>query len=143
MPHRTKLTVALVLLSLLLLMACFGSMYSVQRCGGVISSETSTTIHDTIGLPGQTCRYRAVLAGDSALTVRLNRVNGDIDPVLVLEDESGAVLASDDESGGDGNALIDKLTLTEPGTVVIVVSSYGDDTTGEFELVVDINSEPQ
>lgn len=143
MPYRKKLIIGVALLSMVVLMACLGSMYSVQRCGGLIDSETPVTIADTIALPGQSCRYRAVLAEGSALTARVARVSGDIDPVLTVEDDSGTVLVSDDDSGGNGAALIEQFTLGDPGIVEIVVSAYGNDTTGEFELLVDINNETQ
>jgi hypothetical protein len=127
---------------MIILMACMGSMYSVQQCGGLIS-ETSAIVYDAIGLPGQTCRYRAVLPENSTMTVRLNKISGDMDPVLTVEDDSGAVLAADDDSGGDGNALLERPTFSTPVTVVIVVSSYGANTTGDFELLVDIQSKPK
>lgn len=142
MPYRKKLVVSIALLLMIVLMACMGSMYSVQRCGGLIDSDTPVTIADTIALPGQTCRYRAVLPEGSALTARVTRVSGDIDPVLTVEDDSGTVLASDDDSGGSDAALIERFTLGDPGSVDIVVSAYGNDTTGEFELLVDIKNEP-
>ncbi len=68
------------------------------------------------------------------VTIRMNRVSGDIDPVLHMFAPDGTMIASDDNSGGGRNAMIAGLTLPVTGTYLIQVSGNG--RIGDYELIV-------
>jgi hypothetical protein len=77
-------------------------------------------------------------AGDYA-QVEMNRVSGEIDPLVTLYDPTGVPLATDDESGGGQNAILRNIRLpvdglysvqattrTQPGTYSIRVLKYAE-----------------
>jgi formylglycine-generating enzyme required for sulfatase activity len=66
-------------------------------------------------------------------TYRLTMDSRDIDAAVVLEDSGGLFLASDDDSGGDRNALLDYVALRDDTYTVIAGSLKG---AGAFELTV-------
>lgn len=70
-------------------------------------------------------------AGD-VITIRMTRVDGDLDSFVDLWGPQSEI-ARDDDSGGDLNSLIEDVHLTEAGHYEILVSGVGD-TSGTFEL---------
>ncbi len=75
--------------------------------------------------------YQITLPADGPLDVRLE--SSDFDAYLVLMDSKGAVLAEDDDSGGNTNA---RITPSLPaGTYTIVAKPFGDYTShGKYTL---------
>ncbi|MFQ3567846.1 MAG: PPC domain-containing protein [Aggregatilineales bacterium] len=79
-------------------------------------------------------------AGD-AITVTMNRTDGDLDPRVAILDEELRELASDDDSGGAQNARIDRFILPEDGLYFLQAGRYIDPlgglpTSGGFVLVL-------
>jgi hypothetical protein len=72
------------------------------------------------------------------ITLRLQRVSGDLDPMLILTDADGTVLAQNDDSGDGGlNAGIDGFLIRADGTYIVVATRFGGaagTTTGGFVL---------
>jgi hypothetical protein len=77
--------------------------------------------------------------GDN-VSISMANVTGDLDPVVGLLDSNQQLLASDDDSGGARNALIERFTLPYTGVYYIQASRYeGADrapTAGGFILVL-------
>lgn len=148
--HRILLLLLVLLAALLCIAVISFYQLAVQpmsapitiTCGQSIYEQTAE-ISDVLRLQGANCRYDIVLENSSLITVRMKHVSGDMDPFLALVDETGTTLVEDDDSGGNGDALIENFLAERPGRYVIVASSYGNDGTGTFELLVDIQSEPQ
>jgi hypothetical protein len=61
-----------------------------------------------------------------------------LDVKVALNDPDGVELTSDDDSGGDSNALIEGYPLVRAGTYTIIVSSFS----GEGAYDITITSEP-
>lgn len=76
-----------------------------------------------------------------AISVALNRGDGDLDPSVSLLDANGTVVASDDDSGGGQNARIARYVLPRSGLYTIQATRFsGTDgnpnTHGSFILVL-------
>jgi hypothetical protein len=63
-------------------------------------------------------------------------VQADFDSYLQLQDESGTVLTSDDDSGGELNPLIDLFQLPETGTYRIVLRGKSARSSGTYTLTL-------
>ena len=79
-------------------------------------------------------------AGDK-VTVALSRADGDLDAVLFLLDENQDVIAQDDDSGGNQNALLQAYSLPSNGLYYIRSARYSGtngntNTQGSFILVL-------
>jgi hypothetical protein len=66
------------------------------------------------------------------VNIRMVRLSGRIDPVLWLYDPQGEPIASDDNSGGDHDALLRNIRLDEGG--LYSIQSAGDGQTGEYRI---------
>jgi hypothetical protein len=78
---------------------------------------------------------------NDAITVALNRGDGDLDPAVSILDANGNILASDDDSGGGQNARIARYVLPRAGVYTIRATRFsGTDgnpnTQGSFILVL-------
>jgi hypothetical protein len=76
-----------------------------------------------------------------AVTVSLNRGDGDLDPVVSILDDAQNVLVSDDDSGGGQNARVGRYVLPRTGLYYIRAERFsgtdGDpNTRGSFILVL-------
>ncbi|MBZ0279874.1 MAG: PPC domain-containing protein [Anaerolineae bacterium] len=76
-----------------------------------------------------------------AVTVSLNRGDGDLDPVVRILDSNGTVVAEDDDSGGGKNARVARFVLPRTGIYTIEAARFsgldGDpNTRGSFILVL-------
>jgi hypothetical protein len=61
--------------------------------------------------------------------------SGQFDPWLRLEDADGKILAEDDDGGGGRNARL-RFTPERGGTYRIIVTSFGENETGDYALIV-------
>lgn len=59
-------------------------------------------------------------------TIRMERVDGVIDPLLTLYDATGLALAADDDSGGDGAALLRDVRLPLDGQYIVQALGGGE-----------------
>jgi hypothetical protein len=80
------------------------------------------------------------VAGD-AVTVSLNRGDGDLDPVVRILDANRNIRANDDDSGGGQNARIARYVLPETGIYYIQATRFSGsegnpNTQGSFVLVL-------
>jgi Caspase domain/Bacterial pre-peptidase C-terminal domain len=66
----------------------------------------------------------------------INLKSKDFDAYLRLEDDAGKQVASDDDGGGDRNALI-RFTAPATGTYRIIATTFGERTMGAFLLSVE------
>jgi len=80
-------------------------------------------------------RYHLVLDRPTNVMIRLDKLgNSRLDPKLAVQSEDGAELESDDDDGGNSNALIRRNLAA--GQYFIVAQGYGD-TAGEYALSID------
>ena len=63
-------------------------------------------------------------------------VQSDFDPLLELRSASGAVIAQDDDSGGDLQPALNAITLPENGEYVVLVTGYDVSDEGPFTLTL-------
>ncbi|MCL4877369.1 MAG: pre-peptidase C-terminal domain-containing protein [Anaerolineae bacterium] len=71
------------------------------------------------------------------ITIRMNTVEGDLDPYLVLVDQTGRGIAFSDDEGEQNAALIDSFELPASGQYFIVATRFGHEhgsTSGTYEL---------
>jgi len=61
--------------------------------------------------------------------------NGDSDPMMKIYDLTGNFIDSDDDGGGDKNALI-TAELSSDNLYILYMNLYGDDPTGAYDLTV-------
>jgi len=114
----------------------------VQRVGVSSASGSALRYGDSVINtldPTQTQFFYPFRArrGD-VISARLQRASGDLDPLLLLTDADGTVLAeNDDEIEGGLNAAIDGFLIREDATYILVASRFGGaagTTTGAFVL---------
>jgi hypothetical protein len=72
--------------------------------------------------------------GAETISVNMARIDGNIDPYLVLYDEEGRAVAVDDDSGGNGNARLLNVRLPQAGLYSVQVSGTGE--AGNYALIL-------
>ncbi len=73
------------------------------------------------------------------VAIELRAVSGDLDPVLVVLDASGAVIATRDDTRGSRDASIE-LSIPRSGIYTVIVGRFGygqGSTSGSYELRID------
>lgn len=104
---------------------------------------------DAEGVPGETLRRGAEISAtldgqpvDHLLTlensaqVTIELRSDDFDTVLVLLDDTGGLVASDDDGAGLGTDSLLELDL-DAGSYTVRVQSWGSGGTGSYEVAVD------
>lgn len=91
----------------------------------------------TVQDPSMTFKFEGV----EGQVVTIGLVSYDFDSFVILRDDSGRELASNDDGGGTLNSLIGPFELPYTGTYEVVASSYGyiffdEPTPGSFTLTV-------
>jgi hypothetical protein len=84
--------------------------------------------------------YTFTVNDDVNASIALN--SDAFDTTLVLTDQNGALISTDDDSGFDSNALI-ITPLTPNTTYFIIVGAFEDGAAGPFELVLATESAPE
>ncbi|MEM6526725.1 MAG: PPC domain-containing protein [Chloroflexota bacterium] len=130
----------------------FGGATGVTRGGftlrlsrvGVSSESGSTlryndTIINTISDAEPALYYTFQANQGDILDVDMQRVSGDLDPLLKVVDSNATVLAASDDVPGSFtlDAAIEGLVIEQTGTYVIVATRYGEEvgrSTGAFVL---------
>lgn len=79
-------------------------------------------------------RYRIQLTQNQVVQITLQ--GDDFDAYLMLQDDTGAVVAQDDDSAGGTDARID-FTAPKTGAYTVIVNSLGREQEGEFALFVE------
>ncbi len=83
--------------------------------------------------------YQFAGVAEERVTIRMERVGGSLDPLLLLTDRLGRELASDDDSGAGKNALIADFRLPADGVYTLTATCFGravDDCSGNYRLEV-------
>lgn len=90
----------------------------------------------TLGFYGARDRWMIGLQVGDVVTIYLKRVDTTttFDPMVELVGPGGESLAFDDDSGGDKDALITNLTITETGLYMVHVAGFGNSELGTYEL---------
>ncbi len=105
---------------------CGGASANGQWIGGTEATSDVTSAGaymEQMALVLQNNRYVALFSVSAPTDVRLEaQGRGSGDPVIELLDESGAVVASDDDSGGNSASRAE--TTLEPGRYCLSMSSY-------------------
>lgn len=86
-------------------------------------------------------RYIFEAAAGDVLIARMSATTEGLDTYLTLLDPSGAVIFSDDDSGGNRNSLLGPARIPAAGAYVLVASSCCpgslEPSTGDYSLVID------
>ncbi len=99
---------------------------------GTVVTETITDAQPAVEY------YFLGQAGDR-ITVRMEALDATLDPMVVILDAEGNQVVSDDDSGGDLNALIASYLLTGDGQYTLVATRYERErgsSRGRFELTL-------
>ncbi len=131
---------ALFFITLLLLISSYPSAYgdSYRQQGdqlpfgetvtGEITNEEFRQLYTFSGNEGQ------------VIAIRMTRVEGDLDPVVLLMNTNGVVLSYSDDEDEGRNALISSQRLPTNGTYVVIATRFGHEhgsTTGTYEIRMD------
>lgn len=84
--------------------------------------------------------YEFSVPAGTVVDIRMERVEGDLDPYLLLLDGSGRILSYSDDDGEGQNAAIVLKTLTAGGSYFVVATRFGQEhgsTSGDYVLQVD------
>lgn len=101
------------------------SLGSGQTLAGTISPMTDEDTYAFVGLAGL------------AATIRMSRSGGNLDSYLKLYGPDNRLLndpGADDDRGGNGDALIDRLRLPQTGVYRVVASSWNGSSTGSYNI---------
>ncbi|UCC62386.1 MAG: hypothetical protein JSV36_16665 [Anaerolineae bacterium] len=104
-------------------------------CGGNLSHGVSFSQH--IVIPTETCRYTFSGTAGDKVTIKMNRLSGELDPFLRLQAPNGEPETKNDDGGGYPNSLIRGHVLEQTGSYVILAHSYNYKTTGGFEITLE------
>lgn len=121
---------------------CAGCMGKIEP-GDVLASSTpgdaTTTETLTLGVArtssidfaGDSDWYRVTLVAGQTYNFTLNATSGsELDPYLNLRDASGAIVASNDDSGTSLNSAINGFVATTSGTYFVDARAFSDETGG-------------
>lgn len=92
-----------------------------------------------ISSPGLRYAYQFEARVRQRISITMEKTSNNLDPWLDLIDPAGAIVASDDDSGGQGNSYIGGFSLGRSGSHTIIARSYNDASSGPFRLKLSIN----
>jgi hypothetical protein len=72
------------------------------------------------------------------VTISMDALSKDLDVYLEVYTPNGELMATDDDSGGDSNAAIFELELTDTGPHRVVARGYNDEQAGAYELTLEM-----
>ncbi|MCB9458539.1 MAG: PPC domain-containing protein [Anaerolineaceae bacterium] len=103
------------------------------------SSTADSAIPGSLTINNPEDRY--VFQGAEGDVMYITLVSDDFDAYLVLQDEYGSILTTDDDSGGNLNSAIGPFILPYDGTFTVISSSYdyynyGEIVEGDFSLTI-------
>lgn len=117
-----------------------------------IDLNTTETIEDTLAgsvdgavydmVEGR--EYRFAFEGTAGQEISISAQadsSADVDPLLIILDENGFPIMSDDDSGVNLNAVISQYALPEEGAYTLILSHAGGGSTGDVTLTVDLGEE--
>ena len=71
-------------------------------------------------------------------TIQMNKYGSSVDSYLLLYDPANNLIATNDDSGGNRNALISNLTLTTSGAYRIDAQSYNNSSSGAYKVKLNL-----
>jgi hypothetical protein len=77
---------------------------------------------------------------DEVITVTMSRIEGDLDPYLLLTDEQGTILAFSDDDGPGMDARIESKRIPASGRYFVIATRFGQEhgsTTGTYTLLLE------
>lgn len=77
---------------------------------------------------------------NEVISLIMTRINGDLDPYLIMTDEDGTILALSDDDGVSTNAEIPFKRLPATGRYFVIATRFGQEhgsTSGEYSLLID------
>lgn len=89
------------------------------------------------------CRYSFIGTAGQYVSIAMERdkLSPKLDPYLELKDPYGTIVISDDDSGGNGNSLIDTYYLQTAGTYTIIARSSDNQTYGQYWIYVTLQNQ--
>ncbi|GAB4516088.1 MAG: hypothetical protein OHK0046_20740 [Anaerolineae bacterium] len=112
----------------------------------LLAQETPITFGETItgNITNETPAQRYTFSGNAGdtITIRMNATEGGLDSFVGLLGPAGTELVTDDDSGGNLNAIIGPYILPETGTYTIVATrcclleASPEGSSGSYELIV-------
>ncbi len=79
-------------------------------------------------------------AADEVIALTMNRVDGDLDPFLLLTDDHGTILALSDDDGDAVNAIIISKRIPADGQYFVIATRFGQElgtTSGHYTLLLE------
>ncbi|MES1157242.1 MAG: PPC domain-containing protein [Alphaproteobacteria bacterium] len=118
------------------LSAALGDIPDNVNTDAVVSADGETR-SGTLAPAGDKDWYRVDLKAGQTIRVALNTAdsNGLSDPLLIVHGPDGAELARDDDGGGNLNSYLE-FTAPSAGAYFLEARGFGDDATGNYDLVV-------
>ena len=106
-----------------------------KSCGRIL---LDTWVSGTTTRLDPVCLYTFTGAVGQYVSISMERDKQwpNLDPYLELKDRYGTIVISDDDSGGNGNSLIDAYYLQTAGTYTIIARSSGNQTYGLAALLI-------
>lgn len=98
------------------------------RISGQINNQTPRAVYYFDGLRGE------------VVAIKLAATGGDLDPVLMVMDTSGNIIANQDDSRGSRDITIDALSIPQSSRYYVIVGRFGyslGSTSGGFDLDVE------
>jgi hypothetical protein len=90
----------------------------------------------TFGGANQKVEYIFQGKSGDRVTIALNALGGDTDPLLQLYDSQGKLIGEDDNGAGKDNALISGIVLPADGTYKIAASNKRQGASGKYALII-------
>lgn len=110
-------------------------MASIKLCMRNVTLDQ--TISDEVLLPGTKCFFSFPAAAGNRVTIAMDSPDGQIDPVLELNDPDDLVEAENDDAGpGVRNSLIAAHEIRRDGLYTIVAHAYAGTQGGKFNLTL-------
>lgn len=99
--------------------------------GPIAPGETKTA---AIDIQGDDDDWNFRGTAGQIVTIRVNKAESSLDPLLELLAPSGDVEKSDDDSGGSSNSLIQDWILRQTGTYIIRAKAYNNSSIGAYTV---------
>jgi len=130
----------------LILLVSFGAGLGWRPVEASPLRQGGTTITPGVAVNGslndETFRQVYTFEGhtNEVISISMSRIEGNLDPYLLLTDERGTILALSDDNGSGMNAQIASKRIPADGTYVIIATRFGQEhgsTMGSYTLLLE------
>lgn len=142
--HKRSAVVKSILAGVLLALGIATSCVFPAYAGGFVQSSTELRIGEPVqgAISHEAPRqlYFFTARQSDMITLRMSRLSGDLDPLLIVSDEDGSILAVSDDEGAGTDAFIEFQSLPFDGRYFVIATCFGQEhgvTQGEYSLVVE------